>query len=104
MHIVVFPSKLTKIAISDPDNCPDEDFVNLASEWLSHPGMVFSKNKMTELTTSIASADKLEVYDNGLREIIEDEFDDYWSQGKSIDEITKSLMNRLDLYVSENYE
>ncbi|MCR5805050.1 MAG: hypothetical protein K6G47_12405 [Clostridia bacterium] len=92
------------LSYSDPDNCPDEDFVNLASEWLSHPGMVFSKNKMTELTTSIASADKLEVYDNGLREIIEDEFDDYWSQGKSIDEITKSLMNRLDLYVSENYE
>lgn len=92
------------LSYMDPDNCPDEDFVNMAEEWLSHPGMVISDNKLAELNTAISSADRLEVYDNGLRDIIIDEFDDYWSQGKSIDEITKSLMNRLDLYVSENYE
>ena len=94
------------LSYTDPDNCPDEDFVVFAQKWMEmlNGSMVVSQEKIDESLSIINSVDRLEVFDNGLREIIADEFDDYWSQGKSIDEITVSLMNRLDLYVAENYQ
>lgn len=94
------------LSYTDPDNCPDEDFVAFAQQWveMGNGRLVVSQEKIDNSLTIINSVDRLEVYDAGLKEIIADEFDDYWSQGKSIDEIAKSLMNRLDLYVSENYE
>lgn len=94
------------LSYTDPDNCPDEDFVAFAQQWIEMGDGRWgvSQNKIDNSLKIINSVDRLEVYDYGLRDIIEDEFDDYWSQGKSIDEITKSLMNRLDLYVAENYQ
>ena len=94
------------LSYTDPDNCPDEDFIADAQQWLgmSYGNFVVSQEKIDRSLKIINSVDRLEVYDAGLKEIIADEFDDYWSQGKSVDEITKTLMNRLDLYVAENYQ
>ena len=40
-------------------------------------------------------------YDWGIKSIISEELDSYYSQGKSIDEVAKSLCSRLKLYISE---
>lgn len=53
---------------------------------------------------SIDSIDSVISYDWGLYNIICDEIDSYYIQGKSEDEIAKTLQSRIDLYVAENYK
>lgn len=52
----------------------------------------------------INSIDSVISYDWGLYNIICDEIDSYYIQGKSEDEIAKTLQSRIDLYVAENYK
>lgn len=51
----------------------------------------------------VNSIDTPVTYDWGIYNMICDEMYAYESQGKSIEEVAESLLNRLDLYVAENY-
>ncbi len=52
---------------------------------------------------AVYSADAVLMYDWGMNDIIEDEVETYYTQGRSVEEIAASLKNRLDLYMAENY-
>lgn len=59
---------------------------------------------ISDYRAMINSVDSVISYDWGLYNIICDEIDSYYIQGKSEDEIAKTLQSRIDLYVAENYK
>lgn len=50
------------------------------------------------------SADTIVTYDWGVTDIIRDEVSSYYTQNRSIDQITNTLIERLNLYYEENYQ
>lgn len=53
---------------------------------------------------AVYSVDTIITYDWGVSDIIRDEIGTYYSQGRSIDQISDTLIERLNLYYEENYQ
>ena len=53
---------------------------------------------------AICSVDTIITYDWGVADIIRDEVESYYSQNRSINQITDTLISRLNLYYEEIYE
>lgn len=62
-----------------------------------------SADTVNSFLQAINSVDTLAFYDWGISNIIYDEVELHYSQGRTIEETSKILMNRIDLYVDENY-
>lgn len=58
---------------------------------------------ISDYQSMVNSIDMVISYDWGLYNIISDEINSYYIQGRSIDIISETLQSRLDLYVAENY-
>jgi len=54
-----------------------------------------------DLYEAVLSADSVVFDDWGLRAIIEEEVESYYSEGKTVDEIAESLRSRLNIYWAE---
>lgn len=59
---------------------------------------------ISDYQSMVKSVDYVISYDWGLYNIICDEINSYYLQNKSVEDISKTLQSRLDLYVSENYK
>ena len=97
--------------MKDPDSIPDDrkreyGEVLCREEYIENR---IEKTRIVPLDKDVADSflrqtgacNTVSKYDWGLKSIISEELDSYYSQGKSIDEVAKSLCSRLKLYISE---
>ncbi|SCW49322.1 ABC-type glycerol-3-phosphate transport system, substrate-binding protein [Ruminococcaceae bacterium YRB3002] len=56
-----------------------------------------------DLRRAMNSIDTVYYRETGLWIIVMDEISSYYTQGRSVDDITESMLSRIDLYVKENY-
>lgn len=110
------------VAISSSSQSPDAcfDFIELlfsddVQQLLIESGYSVVRNDIVRINDNITTEtnenynecvsriDTVMSYDWGISTIIREEINSYYLQGKTIDEITESLHNRLQLYVNENY-
>lgn len=84
----------------DPGSVPESKTIwnSIVNSKKAVPGWVVADYK-----DMVYSVDSVISYDWGLYNIICDEINSYYIQGKGSTEIAESLQSRLDLYVSENY-
>lgn len=66
-------------------------------------GEPVSENTVDVFIKAVDSIDALEFYDWGVSEIIYDEIELHFSQGRTIEETSGIILNRIDQYVGENY-
>ena len=62
-----------------------------------------SSKALQSFISAVDSADSVKTLDFGVYNILTEELESYYSQGKPVDEIAESLSRRLRLYVEENY-
>lgn len=85
----------------EPESVPESEVI-----WKSivNRKMTVANWVVTDYREMVYSIDIVISYDWGLYNIICEEINSYYIQGKSTDEIAESLQSRIDLYVSENYK
>ena len=59
---------------------------------------------ITDFFEAVNDIDTVATYDWGVINIITDEVNSYYSQNRSIEQLTDTLINRLNLYYEENYK
>ncbi|SCW58247.1 hypothetical protein SAMN02910456_01971 [Ruminococcaceae bacterium YRB3002] len=94
--------------MSEPENIPDtEEFYKMLSYEMikDQNGSYYHLNNEEQayFKEMISSVDTMITIDWGIYNIIAEEVESYYLQGKDIHEIAKTLHNRLLLYVQENY-
>ncbi len=62
-----------------------------------------SSKALQSFISAVDSADSVKTLDFGVYNILTEELESYYSQGKPVDEIAESLSKRLRLYMEENY-
>ena len=62
-----------------------------------------SQDLIDAYRAQVAKADAVSVFDWGVYDIIVQEMNSYYAQGKSADDVADSLCSRLELYAKENY-
>jgi len=99
--------------IEDPEKIPEDlkdryRFV-VCSDWYEdedgeHSTIVPLGHESREcFDRQVRSCNALMIHDWGIRKLISEEIGEYYSHGKSIDEVAGSLYSRLKVYASENY-
>ena len=85
----------------EPESVPESEVI-----WKSivNRKMTVANWVVTDYREMVYSIDIVISYDWELYNIICEEINSYYIQGKSTDEIAESLQSRIDLYVSENYK
>ena len=86
---------------ANPKSVPENEVLwkNIVRERKAVPDWIIS-----DYRAMINSVDSVISYDWGLYNIICDEINSYYIQGKSKEAITQTLQSRIDLYVAENYK
>lgn len=84
-----------------PESVPESEIVwqSIVNGRKAVPGWIIS-----DYRSMVNSVNYVISYDWGLYNIICNEINSYYLQGKSTEDIAKTLQSRLDLYVSENYK
>ena len=84
--------------VQNPSFCNDPIWKSLVIA-----GEPVSENAVDVFIKAIDSIDALECYDWGVSEIIYDEIELHFSEGRTIEETAGIILKRIDLYVDENY-
>lgn len=84
--------------VKNPSTCNDPVWNSLVIA-----GNPVRENTVDVFIKAIDSIDTLEFYDWGVSEIIYDEIELHFSEGRTIEETAGIILKRIDLYVDENY-
>lgn len=81
-----------------PDNVKDADLRSYVGK-----RKPVSQETINLFLETISTVDTVATYDWGIFDIINDEINSYFSQHRSVEQITETLEKRLTLYMEENY-
>ena len=101
-------SEETQQALADYGEFPVNDAI-LRKQCDGALQKLASKNEdkewiIADFCEAVNEIDTVATYDWGVINIITDEVNSYYSQNRSIEQITDTLINRLNLYYEENYK
>ena len=92
--------------MDDPDTIPDDDLAMKALVPSYDPGLLRGIDQAeieNEYKKAVRSVNGLLIFDWGVHLIISEEVNSYFLQDRDIELIAQTLLNRLELYVKENY-
>ncbi len=85
-------------AVLDPKSVSDEVIKSFVKDMPT-----LSQQNVDDYLQAVSTADALYIENRGLMLMVWDEVNSYYTQNRSIDQIAKTLYDRLELYAQENY-
>ena len=85
-------------AVLDPKSVSDEVIKSFVKDMPT-----LSQQNVDDYLQAVSTADALYIENRGLMLMVWDEVNSYYTQNRSIDQIAKTLFDRLELYAQENY-